>query len=146
MYSRHKTLCCCLLVYPLLSVAILPSFPTCRRTVTLRRRHHPASASRGRGRRGWLVKILELKLIHSTTFFLQTDAIRALSGEKMHTMQLMVEQERGNVEQLRQDWASSNSTKIQHELESASKRLAKLEKQLEDFKQGKVRCSAFYSI
>ena len=92
------------------------------------------------------MKILELKLIHSTTFFLQTDAIRALSGEKMHTMQLMVEQERGNVEQLRQDWASSNSTKIQHELDTASKRLAKLEKQLEDFKQGKVRCSAFYSI
>ena len=92
------------------------------------------------------MKILELKLIHSTTFFLQTDAIRALSGEKMHTMQLMVEQERGNVEQLRQDWASSNSTKIQHELDTASKRLAKLEKQLEDFKQGKVRISAFYSI
>ena len=62
----------------------------------------------------------------------------------MHTMQLMVEQERGNVEQLRQDWASSNSTKIQHELDTASKRLAKLEKQLEDFKQGKVRCSAFF--
>ena len=59
-------------------------------------------------------------------------------------MQLMVEQERGNVEQLRQDWASSNSTKIQHELDTASKRLAKLEKQLEDFKQGKVRCSAFF--
>ena len=85
------------------------------------------------------MKILELKLIHSTTFFLQTDAIRALSGEKMHTMQLMVEQERRNVEQLRQDLASSNATKIHHQLDMATKRLAKLEQQLEDFKKGKVR-------
>ena len=56
----------------------------------------------------------------------------------MHTMQLMVEQERRNVEQLRQDLASSNSTKIQHDLEQATKRLVKLEQQLEDFKLGKV--------
>ena len=55
----------------------------------------------------------------------------------MHTMQLMVEQERRNVEQLRQDLASSNSTKIQHDLELATKRLVKLEQQLEDFKKGK---------
>ena len=57
----------------------------------------------------------------------------------MHTMQLMVEQERRNVEQLRQDLASSNATKIHHQLDMATKRLAKLEKQLEDFKLGKVR-------
>lgn len=71
--------------------------------------------------------------------FLQTDAIRALTGEKMHTIQLMAEQERRNVEQLRQDLACSNSSKRQQELESASKRLAKLEQQLSDLKAGKVR-------
>ena len=63
----------------------------------------------------------------------------------MHTMQLMVEQERRNVEQLRQDLASSNSTKIQHDLELATKRLVKLEQQLEDFKQGKVCFLTVYS-
>ena len=71
-------------------------------------------------------------------FILQTEAIRALSGEKLHTMQLMVEQERRYVDQLRQDLASSNTTKIQLELEAAVKRLARLEGQLEDFKMGKV--------
>ena len=121
--------------------SFLPNMPPHRDAAAATTRLRPSRLAAAE-----LVKILELKLIHSTTFFLQTDAIRALSGEKMHTMQLMVEQERGNVEQLRQDWASSNSTKIQHELDTASKRLAKLEKQLEDFKQGKVRCSAFYSI
>ena len=67
--------------------------------------------------------------------FLQTEAIRALSGEKMHTMQLMVEQERRYVEQLRQDLAGSNSPKIQQELDSAVRRLAKLEQQLQDFRR-----------
>ena len=33
----------------------------------------------------------------------QTDAVRALADEKLHTMQLMVEQERRNVDSLRQD-------------------------------------------
>ena len=72
-------------------------------------------------------------------FFLQTDAIRALTGEKMHTMQLMVEQERRYVEQIRQDLVSTNSAKLQMELDSAVKRLAKLEQQLDDLKAGKVR-------
>ena len=36
---------------------------------------------------------------------LQTDAVRALADEKLHTMQLMVEQERRNVDSLRQDIA-----------------------------------------
>ena len=53
----------------------------------------------------------------------------------MHTMQLMVEQERRNVEQLRQDLAGSYSTKTQQELDMAVKRLAKLESQLSDFKK-----------
>lgn len=70
--------------------------------------------------------------------FLQTDAIRALSGEKMHTMQLMVEQERRNVEQLRQDLAGSYSSKIQQEHDTAIKRLAKLESQLSDFKKVRI--------
>jgi len=67
-----------------------------------------------------------------------TEAIRALSGEKMHTMQLMVEQERRYVDQLRQDFACSNSPKIQQELDLAIKRLGKVETQLEDFKKGKA--------
>ena len=54
-------------------------------------------------------------------------------------MQLMVEQERRYVDQIRQDLASSNSTKLQLELDSAVKRLAKLEQQLDDLKAGKVR-------
>jgi hypothetical protein len=57
----------------------------------------------------------------------------------MHTMQLMVEQERRYVEQLRQDLACSNSSKLQQELDLATKRLSKLEKQLDDLKAGKVR-------
>ena len=69
---------------------------------------------------------------------MQTDAVRALTGEKMHTMQLMVEQERRYVEQIRQDLASANSAKLQQELDSAVKRLAKLEQQLDDLKAGKV--------
>ena len=56
----------------------------------------------------------------------------------MHTMQLMVEQERRYVEQVRQDLATSNSAKLQMELESAVKRLTKLEQQLDDLKAGKV--------
>ena len=56
----------------------------------------------------------------------------------MHTMQLMVEQERRYVEQVRQDLATSNSAKLQMELESAVKRLTKLEQQLDDLKSGKV--------
>ena len=53
-------------------------------------------------------------------------------------MQLMVEQERRYVEQVRQDLATSNSAKLQMELESAVKRLTKLEQQLDDLKAGKV--------
>ncbi len=37
----------------------------------------------------------------------QTEAMRVLTGEKLHTMQLMVEEERRNVEQLRQEMAVS---------------------------------------
>ena len=57
----------------------------------------------------------------------------------MHTMQLMVEQERRNVEQLRQDLAGSYSSKIQHEHDTAINRLAKLESQLSDFKKVRIR-------
>ena len=78
-----------------------------------------------------------LCILRSSSYFLQTDAIRALSGEKLHTMQLMVEQERRNVEQLRQDLAGTYSGKIQQELDTSTKRLAKLEGQLEDFKKVK---------
>ena len=41
---------------------------------------------------------------------LQTDAVRALADEKLHTMQLMVEQERRNVDSLRQDIAIQDAT------------------------------------
>lgn len=61
-------------------------------------------------------------------------------------MQLMVEQERRYVDQIRQDLASSNSTKLQLELDSAVKRLAKLEQQLDDLKAGKVRFEMGLSI
>ena len=76
----------------------------------------------------------------------QTDAIRAITEEKFHTMQLMVEQERRYVDQIRQDLASSNSTKLQLELDSAVKRLAKLEQQLDDLKAGKVRLDIGISV
>ncbi len=72
---------------------------------------------------------------------MQTDAVRALTGEKVHTMQLMVEQERRYVDQLRQDLASMTSTastKLQQELDSSIKRLAKLEEQLEAVRSGQV--------
>ena len=61
-------------------------------------------------------------------------------------MQLMVEQERRYVDQIRQDLASSNSTKLQLELDSAVKRLAKLEQQLDDLKAGKVRLEIGISV
>ena len=61
-------------------------------------------------------------------------------------MQLMVEQERRYVDQIRQDLASSNSTKLQLELDSAVKRLAKLEQQLDDLKAGKVRLNIGISV
>ena len=61
-------------------------------------------------------------------------------------MQLMVEQERRYVDQIRQDLASSNSTKLQLELDSAVKRLAKLEQQLDDLKAGKVRLDIGISV
>ena len=48
---------------------------------------------------------------------LQTDAVRALADEKLHTMQLMVEQERRNVDSLRQDIALTDA-------ESSSSRYA----------------------
>ena len=44
---------------------------------------------------------------HCLFLFLQTEAMRVMTGEKLHTMQLMVEEERRNVEQLRQDMAVS---------------------------------------
>ena len=72
-------------------------------------------------------------------YIFQTDAIKAINEEKLNTMKLMVEQERRYVDQIRQDLASSNSTKLQLELDSAVKRLAKLEQQLDDLKAGKVR-------
>ena len=77
--------------------------------------------------------------IYFKNYIFQTDAIRAITEEKLHRMQLMVEQERRYVDQIRQDLASSNSTKLQLELDSAVKRLAKLEQQLDDLKVGKVR-------
>ena len=63
----------------------------------------------------------------------------------------MVEQERRNVESLRQDVAAASGAspsscsspmhdQRQQELEQAIKRLTKLEDQLEALKAGKVRC------
>ena len=63
----------------------------------------------------------------------------------------MVEQERRNVESLRQDLAAASGAspsscsspthdQRQQELEQAIKRLTKLEDQLEALKAGKVRC------
>ena len=59
-------------------------------------------------------------------------------------MNLMVEEERRNVEQLRQDQAAGatsggQGSKLQAELDNAVKRLARLEQQLEGMKSGKVR-------
>ena len=41
------------------------------------------------------------------SWLFQTEAVRVLTGEKLHTIQLMVEEERRNVEQLRQEMAVS---------------------------------------
>lgn len=43
---------------------------------------------------------------------LQTDALRALTDEKLHTVQLMVEQEKRNVEQLRQELANAAKSQV----------------------------------
>lgn len=57
----------------------------------------------------------------------------------MHTMQLMVEQERRYVEQLRQELvASKSNSKIGQDLESATKRLNTLQQQLEAFRKVKL--------
>ena len=80
---------------------------------------------------------------------IQTEAVRALTGEKLHTMNLMVEQERRNVESLRQDLAAASGASSitipstahdqrQQELDQAVRRLTKLEEQLEGLKAGKV--------
>lgn len=62
-----------------------------------------------------------------------------MTDEKLHTMQLMVEQEQRYVDQLRQDLAVNNSQKLQTELETAVKRLAKLKEQFDRAKGGTVR-------
>merc|ERR1719204_1632850 len=72
-----------------------------------------------------------------------SEALRALAGERLHTMNLMVEEERRNVEQLRQDQAAGatsggQGSKLQAELDNAVKRLARLEQQLEGMKSGKA--------
>ena len=73
--------------------------------------------------------------------------MRALAGEGLHTMTLMVEEERRNVDQLRQDQAaaasSSGAGAASHELDTAVKRLGRLEKQLKGMKSGKVNASAY---
>ena len=64
-------------------------------------------------------------------------------------MNLMVEQERRNVESLRQDLAATSGASVatnsstaheqrQQELEQATRRLSKLEEQLDNLKAGKV--------
>ena len=79
----------------------------------------------------------------------QTEAVRALTDEKLHTMNLMVEQERRNVESLRQDLAAASGASSttnpsmandqrQQELDQSVRRLTKLEEQLEGLKAGKV--------
>jgi len=78
-----------------------------------------------------------------------TEAIRALTDEKLHTMNLMVEQERRNVESLRQELAAASGASSttssspshdqrQQELDQAVRRLTKLEEQLEGLKAGKA--------
>ena len=70
----------------------------------------------------------------------------------MHTMNLMVEEERRNVDSLRQEQVTASgaakSAKLEQELDQAVKRLAKLENQLEGLKLGKVRQlkRRFYSL
>ncbi len=69
--------------------------------------------------------------------------MRALADEKLHTMQLMVEQEKRNVDQLRQELAASSASatsaaaasKTQTDLDSAARRLSKMQEQLEALKK-----------
>ena len=71
----------------------------------------------------------------------QLETVRQLNDEKIHTMQLMVEQEKRFVDQLRQQLATGTK-KESADLAAAVKRLAKLQEQLDNLKQ--VR-SAFIS-
>ncbi|XP_071744696.1 uncharacterized protein [Lepeophtheirus salmonis] len=69
-----------------------------------------------------------------------SEAVRILTDEKYHTIQLMAEQERRNVDGLRQNLVtlqpeSDESLKKQEELELALRRLIKLEEQLEQMRE-----------
>ena len=84
----------------------------------------------------------------------QTETMRALTDEKEHTIRLMLEQERRNVEQLRQEMAqlqqqapASTRQRQQLDLEAAVKRMAVLQEQLEGIRSSKVGgCHAFRFI
>lgn len=57
--------------------------------------------------------------------------MRLVAEKRQHTIRLMVEQERRNVEKLRQSLASRYTSKLQKELDDAVKRLSKLDDELQ---------------
>ena len=61
-----------------------------------------------------------------------------MNDDSVRTVQLMAETEKRNVDKLRQEYASSNSTQKQIELDQAIKRLARVEEQLMSLREGKV--------
>ncbi|TRY72067.1 hypothetical protein TCAL_06096 [Tigriopus californicus] len=64
-----------------------------------------------------------------------TDVVRQLQNDKIHTVHLMVEQEQRNVDQLRQDLVRHFTRKRQTDLDLATKRLDKLKGKLENLKR-----------
>jgi len=76
----------------------------------------------------------------------QTETMRALADERAHTIKLMAEQERRNVDRLRQEVALISSSgvppsaRLTSELDSAVARLGKLQSQVsaEDFRKVSV--------
>ena len=57
--------------------------------------------------------------------------MRLVAEERAHTIRLMAEQERRNVEKLRQSLASRYTSKLQKQLDVAVKRLSKLDEELQ---------------
>lgn len=68
--------------------------------------------------------------------------MRQVENEKAHTIQLMLERERCYVDQLRQQQATGGTGNTHTELEAATRRMAKLQDQLDSLRVREIRVPA----